>query len=61
MDWGHYVIVASIIWPGQGQVNYHPSTRFDETACMIAAREFNAEILKNNMVGFATCMQVDSE
>lgn len=55
MDWGTYVIVASILWPDGKLDTYRPTTRFDEIACFKEARRLNAEWHASETMGMAVC------
>jgi hypothetical protein len=61
IDWGAYVIVASIIWSDGETSDYHPSTRFDQVSCLKTAMRINAEWRANGIIGFATCNLADPD
>ena len=58
IDWGAWVIVAAIAWPGGHIDSYAPTTLFDEPACIAEAKVINARWHDAGVIGFATCRKV---
>ena len=56
VDFGVYVIVASIVWPNNVMTTYRPETRFDISACRTQAADINKRWREASIVGFATCV-----
>ena len=59
MNWGAFVIVATLLWPDGRLDTYTPSTRFDASACLAAATQINREWQTAAVHGFATCRAAD--
>jgi len=56
MDWGAYVIVASITWAADTPAKeYRPATLFDQKACLVMALEMTTGFLRDGVEAHIRC------
>jgi len=60
MDWGAYVLSATIVW-SSGPVEYHPSPPLDLETCQRISKQTNHEFIAAGLVGFATCVKAHDD
>ena len=61
IDWGAWVIVATLAGAGNNVFIYRPSTRFDLPACVRQAKDINQRWHHAGIAGFATCNLAEGE